>query len=318
VAELDLIRAIARALSPPGERVVRWVGDDAAVIKARPLCVTSIDTVAEGVHFHSATHSPREVGHKALAAALSDLAAMGADTGEAYVSLVLPRAHPHGDALALVEEMAALADRTGTTIAGGDVVSGPGVVVSVCVVGWADSEDELAGRDAAKEGDVVAVTGSLGASGAGLILIEGGSAQGELQEAHRRPQPRLAAGRALARAGVSSMIDLSDGLATDARHLALAGGVRLEIDLESIPVAAGVAEVATGAGLDARTLAVTAGEDYELLVTVPQERWDAATAAARTAGSTLSRLGEVVAGEGVAFREGDGSLREGLRGHEHR
>ena len=126
MAELDLIATFQRALSEPGERVVRWVGDDASVVRARPLAVTSIDTIAEGVHFESSTHSPADVGHKALAAALSDLAAMGADPGEAHVSLALPREYPEPDAVALVESMAQLAGETETTIAGGDLVrAGP-------------------------------------------------------------------------------------------------------------------------------------------------------------------------------------------------
>ena len=121
--ERELIEAIQAVLAPPGERVVRWTGDDAAVVQARPFAVTSIDTAAEGVHFQLATHSFADIGHKALAAALSDLAAMGADPGEAYVSLALPRSFPVHGALSLVRGMAELAAHTGTTIAGGDVVS---------------------------------------------------------------------------------------------------------------------------------------------------------------------------------------------------
>ena len=120
-----MIEAIQAALGAPGDRVVRWVGDDAAVVRARPLAVTSIDTLAEEVHFRIHTHSPADVGHKALGAALSDLAAMGAEAGEAYVSLALPDAMDEDRALELVEGMAALAGETNTTIAGGDVVRSP-------------------------------------------------------------------------------------------------------------------------------------------------------------------------------------------------
>ncbi|MGH3992362.1 MAG: AIR synthase related protein, partial [Pseudonocardiaceae bacterium] len=137
--EPDLIAAIEHALAPPGERVVRWMGDDAAVVRARPFAVTSIDTTAEGVHFELSTHSFADAGHKALAAALSDLAAMGADPGEAYVSLALPRGFPADGALSLVQGMAALAERSGTTVAGGDVVAAGSLVITVCVTGWAGS-----------------------------------------------------------------------------------------------------------------------------------------------------------------------------------
>ena len=137
MAERRLIEAIQAAIADRSGRLVRWAGDDAAVVRARPLAVTSIDTVVDGVHFSLATHTPADVGWKALATALSDLAAMGAEQGEAYVSLVLPAGF--GEALGLVAGMEELAGRHDVTIAGGDVVSGPVLTVTVAVTGWADS-----------------------------------------------------------------------------------------------------------------------------------------------------------------------------------
>lgn len=126
MAELELIAAIEQALRARGGRVVRGPGDDAAVVAAGGgLAVTSIDSMVEGVHFKLSTHSPADVGHKALATALSDLAAMGARSGEAFVALGLPAGFGERSGLELVEAMEALAERTGTTIAGGDVVSAP-------------------------------------------------------------------------------------------------------------------------------------------------------------------------------------------------
>ena len=270
-------------------------------MRARPLAVTSIDTVVEGTHFELSTHSPADVGWKSLATALSDLAAMGAGPGEAYVSLVLPKGF--GGALDLVEAMEELATDCGVTIAGGDVAGGPALVVTVAVTGWAEREDELIGRGGASPGDLVGVTGELGGSEAGRRLLEDGERTPEaLVERHLRPRPRMSDGLALAAAGVSAMIDLSDGLATDAGHVARSSGVQLRVELERLPLSEGVTAEQAARG----------GDDYELLVTVPRSR---AEEAGRAAG--LTWIGEVVAGEGLVVLGPDGQEIEGLRGFEH-
>jgi thiamine-monophosphate kinase len=300
VRELALIRSIEAALTDRSGRLVRWTGDDAAVVRARPFAVTSIDTIVEGVHFTRSTHSAAQIGHRGLATALSDIAAMGAEPGEAYVSLVCPR--DFEEPLELVRGMEALAEACGTTIAGGDVVRGPALTVTVAVTGWADREDELVGRSGARPGDLVGVTGELGGSEAGRLLLERGEREpAELIQRHLCPEPRLAEGRALAGAGATAMIDLSDGLATDARHVAERSGVELRVSLGDVPVAPGVTVEA----------AVTGGDDYELLVTVPPERRAGAEGAA-----ALTWIGEVVEGRGLVLLGPDGPV-EGLSGYEH-
>jgi thiamine-monophosphate kinase len=300
VGELELIAAIETALADRSGRLVRWTGDDAAVTEARPYAVTSIDTVVDGVHFRRATHGLRDIGWKALATALSDLAAMGAEAGEAYVSVVLP--DDVGEPLELVRGMEELAAGSGVTIAGGDVVHGPVLVLTAAVTGWAETAEELVGRDGAEPGDLVGVTGELGGSEAGRLLLEAGATEPtELLRRHLRPQPHLEEGRALAGAGAHAMIDLSDGLATDAGHVADRSGVELRVRLDDLPRAAGVSP----------EQAATGGDDYELLVTVPAARREAAEAAV-----PLTWIGDVSAGAGLVLLGAAGPV-SGLRGYEH-
>jgi thiamine-monophosphate kinase len=319
VGELDLIALFEELLTPRSDRLVRGPGDDASVVRARSFAVTSIDAVTEGTHFRLETHSAADVGHKALATALSDLAAMGAEPGEAHVALALPRGFDAADARALVVAMEALADRHRVTIAGGDVIAAASLTVTVCVTGWADDADALVGRDGAQPGDDLWITGEVGGAAAGLLLLGGAASVPEAESLigrHRRPEPQLAAGAALARAGARAMIDLSDGLATDARHLADRSGCMVVIDLAQLPVARGVAAVAEGSGLDPLELAAGAGDDYELLVAAPPERAAELERAAADAGVSLTHLGRVEAGTGVVLRAAGGRTLE-LTGYEH-
>jgi len=282
--ERSLIDAIAAtAVSTRGEdsehnlagRVLRGIGDDAAVVRAGgELCVTSVDAMVQGVHFRldDDSDTPRDVGWRALAGALSDLAAMGVgQAGEAYVALGVSSEVGEAGALELMGGLMELAEETGVVLAGGDVVAAPVLMVSVTVVGWVEDADELVGRDGARAKDLIGVTGTLGGR-------------------PRRPWPRLRQGSALARVGAHAMIDISDGLATDARHIGESSGVCLQIELAALPLAAGV---------QTAEWAATAGEDYELCVCVaPDLRAQAERAVSEVsagAGAALTWIGRVEA-----------------------
>jgi thiamine-monophosphate kinase len=287
VGELDLIRSFQRILRERGGRVELGSGDDAAVVRADDRAVVSVDAVVEGVHFDLSTHSYADVGHKALATALSDLAAMGVAAGEAYVALGVPPQAGEDDLAALAQAMEALADRSGTTVAGGDVTRAPVLFLAVTVIGWASDGEAVVSRAGARAGDRVGVTGTLG------------GAADHSSERARRPEPRLEWGRALAGAGATAMIDVSDGIATDARHLAQQSGVRIEIELERLPLAEGV---------DDPQLAATAGEDYELLFAAPPEFQ-------APAGVAVTWIGTAQEGSGLALTQSATPVE--LSGYEH-
>lgn len=298
--ELALIERIAsRTTTRPGTTL--GIGDDAAILDLGGSAVVTHDMLVAGVHFRLSTTSPEDLGWKAVAVNLSDLAAMGVVPVALVVGLALPAgSEASGLADALTGGIEAAAAHHGVTVAGGDVTSSPALVIGITAIGRPLEEAPPVRRTGALPGDLLCVTGSLGASWAGLVLLEdpdllpGLPDRDALVAAHRRPTPRIAAGQALARGGARAMLDVSDGLVIDAGRLARASGAGCRIALGRIPLAPGVAEVAEALGRDPWEAAATAGEGYELLAAVPPARVETLRAALDL---PFSVVGEVVAGE---------------------
>src|SRR5215210_4340363 len=222
-SEFDLIAAITERLPPPGPRVKLASGDDAAVVEPRAASAITVDAVVDGVHFRLEEFGARAAGRKALAAALSDLAAMGAAQGEAYAVVGAPPELGDDELLGIADGLAEVAERESVSIAGGDLVRSPVLIISITAVGYEPGRNRLVTRAGARPRDVLAVTGELGGAAAALELLVGNEPQGlspdqrtSLLARQLDPVPRLKEGRAIAAAGATAMIDVSDGLGAGA------------------------------------------------------------------------------------------------------
>jgi thiamine-monophosphate kinase len=314
LSEFDLIDRLRRQASVGGP-LLTGLGDDASVTEHAGPTATSVDAVVEGVHFNREWSSPDRIARKAVATALSDLAAMAADPGEVYVTLGLPRDTGTGWLEQLADGFVSAAAEFGAVLAGGDTVASPVLFAAVTVVGRAAEGEVLVLRSGAAAGDLVAVTGSFGGAAAGLLLLEGGwtgadddrpdaQLRAALVERHVSPRPLLEAGRRLRGSGVTALIDVSDGLAADLGHIAEESGVRLSIDAGLVPVQPGVQDVAGPAGRDALDLALGGGEDYELAMTFPRRRLESVRESLGETECPLTVVGVVEAGSGVEVSGG--------------
>lgn len=300
--EATRIAHLTELFGAADERIVVPPGDDAAVVRTRgEYAVTSVDSVVEGVDFLRDQFPPRAIGHKATAIALSDLAAMGVAAGEVYVAAGLPRDLSDDEFTELTHGIADAAAGCGAVVAGGDLSGSAHLWMSVTVVGYAAAAEDAVRRSGAKPGDLLTVTGDLGRSAAAveqLRLREDASAS--FLERQFAPAPRISAGQALKRAGATAMIDISDGLARDAGHIARMSGVAITVDLQCVPISAEVVEFARTHGVDAVEFAAASGEEYELLVTLPPDRLDHAVEACAKVGVGLTTIGRVEEGDGEA------------------
>lgn len=284
-----------------------WVGpgDDAAVLPPpeHSIAVTT-DLLLENVHFRRSTATPEQIGHKALAVNLSDLASMGARP----IAYTLSAAFPPDLETAWVERLyGGLGEASrayGCPLIGGDTSSSATIFLSLTLLGECVRRGPVL-RSTAHVGEDVFLSGRTGESAAGLAVLERGLDREEpvfarLVERHLKPEPRLALGRELARRGlVSSMIDVSDGLAQDAGHLARQSGLGVRILADLLPRSELLEEGAFRLGLDPLALALAGGEDYELLFTAPQDRRKTVFEAAAMIGVPLALIGDTVIGAGV-------------------
>jgi thiamine-monophosphate kinase len=278
LSEDELVAAIARLLSGEAPGVVVGFGDDAAVVEPGPgHAILTADLLVEGVHFDRGSISAHDLGAKAIAVNVSDVAAMGGSPRFALVSIALP-----GDVEApwVMELYGGMRDACGEyalTLVGGDTNRADLLVVSVAVTGEVTPGGAIR-RSGAQPGDLIVVTGSLGVAAGGLVLSRADPARAaaalshpwgrELVDALSRPVARVGEGQRLAQSGVTAMMDLSDGLAMDLPRLCRESGVGARLDLSSVPIAEALRSAASVLEVDALELAVSGGEDYELLATI--------------------------------------------------
>jgi thiamine-monophosphate kinase len=294
--EFDRIRKIAQVLGDQGT----GLGDDCGLVReGEEFIAFSTDVSVEGVHFRREWIGPEEVGWRATAAALSDLAAEGAEPIGLLSAVTMPATGAEAELVLVMAGVGAAARSVRAMVLGGDLASGPLWSLTITVVGRTRAPVT---RGGVQPGDRLWVTGGLGGARAALEAWRRGAVpQAGARTRFAHPEPRITAGRWLARHGARAMIDLSDGLAGDTWHLAAASGVALNIDLGTIPVVPEVAEEAAQLGVPPERFAAEAGEDYELLVALPA-RFDAVDLFVRECGIPLTRIGLAAEGAGVVFR----------------
>ena len=327
LTEAELIARVRAQLPPAPPWMIVGIGDDAAVVEParNRVDVLSVDALIEGVHFDRAFTPPTAIGHRALAANLSDLAAMGAEPRLALLSLALPQALAVADFDAMIAGLAALAARHRLHLAGGNLTRSPGpLVVDVTVMGTVKPRRALL-RAGARPGDELYVSGTIGAAAAGLQMLNAGLKTRTTTDhcVHRYlyPEPRVRLGSMLGRnRAASACMDLSDGLADAVRQVADASGVGAVIDIDALPIDPEAREWFVSRGLDPVHEAVTGGDDYELLVAVRPRTRSRLAAAHRHGGVPLTRIGLCTNDRAILMRRTAGDAIEAQpmpRGYTH-
>ena len=311
LTERELIARIQERLPSAPEWLVVGIGDDAAVVQAERnrVEVLSVDALVEGIHFDRAFVPPATIGYRALAANLSDLAAMGAAPRLALVSLMLPAALPLDDFDEIVRGVVSLASQHRLHVVGGNLTQSPGpLIVDVTVVGTVKPRQALT-RSGARPGDELFVSGTIGSAAAGLRLLREGAAPlssaGSLTERYLRPEPRIRLGTLLARnRAATACMDLSDGLSDAVYQVAEASGVGAIIDGDALPIDPAARAVFESHGVDALEAAIAGGDDYELLAAVRPRTRRRLAAPIRHGGVPLTMIGRCTADRAVLLQRG--------------
>jgi thiamine-monophosphate kinase len=306
--EFEVIRRISALLPPTPTDVFLPLGDDCAVLKiGESMWAAASDMLVSGHHFKDWA-TPEDVGYKAVAVNASDVAAMGGTPRFVLASCGAPDPET---TLRCSQGVLEACEGFDIYPLGGDTTRADALTVDVAILGELATQPVL--RSGASPGDLLAVTGELGASAAGLLALERGMTGPErLIRKCLRPEPRLEAGRVAARLGATAMIDLSDGLASDVRHVCDQSKVGCKVDLDLLPINHDARELAESLEQDPEILAATGGEDYELLICAPGSVLDAL---ARNVEVPLTPIGEITESDVVFMRRGDPV--EGLTGWNH-
>jgi thiamine-monophosphate kinase len=327
IGEFGLIESIRKDFVTLREGVVKGIGDDCAVYQSSPgrVLLLTTDMLVEDIHFLWASITPFQLGRKAIAVNLSDIAAMGGNPLVALISLGIPADREVEGIHELYRGMRDMCERYAVSIVGGDTVASHGnLIVNVCLIGEAD-EREVLYRSGSRPGDKIYLTGVVGDSGAGLAILKGEitppeSSGNHFLMAHNQPEPLIETGRAIAASRLASaMIDLSDGLLADLGHIAEESGVGALLYENKIPLSRELRGLSDHAHRTPLDFALSGGEDYVLLVTVPAENIRAfERVCKKESPSPLFQVGEIQEEKGIRIRHEDGSV-EGVahKGFDH-
>lgn len=324
-SERMLIEKIKKACKTEADGLIASIGDDCCEIKASDSFLISTDSLVDSIHFDRNFHPPHLLGRKSIAVNLSDIAAMGGRPRFVLLSLCLPEDLEWEWIVAWLDGALEILKEYDCVLIGGDTVKARELAFTVTVLGEPDASNAIY-RSGAEDGDTVWVSGSLGSAGAGLGLLSRDkliagpheSLFGSLLEAHLNPVPKVSLGIELAKSGmVSSMQDISDGLATDLAHICTASGVSSIIDFKLLPYLPELKTVAELLETTVEDLLLRAGEDYQLLFTVKKGKGNELCEFLQAKKQEITRIGEIRSGDGVFLHKKEGVEEITFQGYEH-